>query len=244
MARGMGQMIEELAARMPKVKIRTAFPVVRMENQGAWKLTSENGESLEADAVCLAVSSHRAARLIGPFAPAIANQLDSIPYESAVTVNLAYRASEIPEVPQGFGVVVPSAEKRKIIGMTFSSRKFPGRAPEDHVLVRVFLGGALHRDIPGLSDPEILAAVRTELKDILKIEARPVFSVLRRYPRAMPQYHVGHLDKVKKIFSDLRTQPGLFLTGNAYWGVGIPECIARAEQAAEQMVEYLGSSHD
>lgn len=240
---GMEQMITGLASKLGKVRIRTAFPVKRIEKMQCWKIFGENGEVLEADAVCLALPSYKSAELLAPFLPEVAAELEKIVYEPVATLNFAYDAASIPELPEGFGVVVPAAEKRNIVGMTFSSLKFEGRSPQGKILIRVFVGGAFQHDVLNWSDAEIQSMVREELKEILKIEAVPLFCVLRRYPRAMPQYHVGHLERVKKIFEGIEKIPGIYLTGNAYWGVGIPECIARGEKAAEQIAASFGDLH-
>lgn len=236
---GMEDLIQALIANLSGVQTRTDFPVETVRRLGgSWQVQSTDGQSLDFDAVCLAVPAHRAASILKQTAPEICVSLEKIPYESAMIVNFAYDLKSLPPLPEGFGVVVPEKENRKIVGLTFCHQKFEGRAPEEKVLIRVFMGGAFHRDLYELSDAELTALAEEELKIILKIEPAPLWSNLRRYPKAMPQYEVGHLEKVSTIFKDLEKYPGLFLTGNAYHGVGIPESIERAGLAAEKIFSF------
>lgn len=236
---GMEELIQALVSHLNQAVLRTDFPVLAVRKaDGKWRVESANGQSIDFDVVCIAAPAPRAAAILKQEAPEISEQLEKISYESSVIVNLAYETKKLPSLPQGFGVVVPESEKRKIVGVTFSHQKFMGRAPEEKVLVRVFMGGAFHRDLYGRSDSELVALAEEELKIILKIEAKPVWTLLRRYPKAMPQYEVGHLERVESIFKNMEKYPGLFLTGNAYYGVGIPESIERAHAAAEKMAAF------
>ena len=165
--------------------------------------------------------------------PELAERLKAIPYTSAATVNLAYRRDDVPHPLDGFGFVVPAVEKRALLGCTFSSVKFPGRAPEGHALLRAFLGEST---LASRSDAAVEAAVRADLRDLLRIAAPPLFSVIRRHERAMPQYAVGHLDRVAEIEAAVARYPGLALAGSAFRGIGIPDCIHSGEQAAERLI--------
>ena len=204
-----------------------------------WQVDFENGATLEADAVCIALSACQAAPLVISVAPHLAKQLAAIPYESVATVNLAYKRSDIPHKLDGFGFVVPAITKRKIVACSFSSVKFDGRAPGGMVLLRVFVGGAFHREIYALDDNEMTRTVTDELRHYLGIEKLPLFTSISRYPRTMPQYQVGHLDMIRSIQAQLSDFPGLYLTGNAYRGIGVPDCIKWAESAAEAMYTFL-----
>lgn len=241
MKKGMEQLAAGLASRLDRVKIHTGFRVKNLERGTRWTLTAEDGRSLKADVVCLALPAFRSAELLRPLEPETAQALEKIPYESVATLNLAYRAADVSGLPEGFGIVIPAAEKRNLVGISFSSQKFSGRAPQDGVLIRVFIGGSFHRALLEKSDAELQKMAQEELHQLLNIQAKPLLAVLKRYPLAMPQYPVGHLENVEKIFSSVKALPGLFLTGNAYWGVGIPECIFRAEQAADRIAEFCGN---
>jgi oxygen-dependent protoporphyrinogen oxidase len=132
----------------------------------------------------------------------------------------------------GFGFVVPATEKMTTLACTFSSAKFAGRAPEGQVLLRAFVGGAMNPEALELDDEALVAAVRAELQRVLDIRSAPVRAIVSRWPRSMPQYPVGHLERVARIRGRLAQHRGLLLAGNAYGGVGIPDCIASGESAA------------
>ncbi len=242
---GLQTLVDALIQRMPEVALRSRARVTHLAAGPAWTIALQDGQSLQAEAVCLALPADRAAALLGSISPSAAKELAAIPYESVATVNLAFRRADVPHALDGFGLVVPAVERRGIVGCTFSSVKFSGRAPEGSVLLRAFVGGALHRAMVELDDAGMQRMVRRELRELLGIEAEPQFSSVRRFPRAMPQYHVGHLSRVEAAEAKLRRYPTLFLTGNGYRGIGIPDCIAQAESAAQRMFDQLaaGASH-
>jgi len=142
----------------------------------------------------------------------------------------------------GFGFVVPRAERRALLACTYASRKFPGRAPDGHELVRAFVGGALRPDLPALDDAAITELVRRELEALVGITAAPELVRVRRHPRAMPQYAVGHLERVAAIEIRVATVPGLALAGAAYRGVGIPDCVRGGEAAADAVLDAASSA--
>jgi oxygen-dependent protoporphyrinogen oxidase len=173
---------------------------------------------------------------VQPLDTTLAQELDAIAYASSATVTLGYRAADVPRALPGFGFVVPFSERRPLLACTFASRKFAGRAPEGHELIRAFVGGARRPDLVELDDDAIVALVRSELQALVGIAADPVLVRVQRYLRAMPQYAVGHLDRVTSIEARVATLPGLALAGAAYRGVGIPDCIRSGEAAAESVV--------
>ena len=236
---GMRTLVDALIAKMPDVSLRRCASVARIEAGAVWRLILHDGQSLDAEGLCLALPADRAATLLGPCAPDLAEQLAGIPYESVATVNLAFRKADVPPSLSGFGVVVPALEARRIVGCTFSSMKFSGRAPETSVLLRAFVGGALQREMFALDDAAMERMVREELRDVLGIQAPPILISLRRHRRAMPQYHVGHLSRVAAIEAIVHRSPGLYLTGNGFRGIGLPDCIHQAEITAERMVAAL-----
>lgn len=238
---GLQMLVDALIRRMPEVTLRQRAVVTRLAAGAAWTVSLQDGQSLQAEALCLALPADRAAALMSSVSPSIAKELAAIPYESVATVNLAFRRTDVPHALDGFGMVVPAIERRGIVGCTFSSVKFSGRAPEGSVLLRAFVGGALHRAMYELDDSGIQRMVRRELRELLGIEAQPLLSSVRRFRCAMPQYHVGHLDRVKAMEAKLARYPGLFLTGNGYRGIGIPDCIAHAESTAQRIVEQVAS---
>ena len=153
-------------------------------------------------------------------------------YASSATVTLAYRRADVPHPLDGFGFVVPRVERRALLACTFSSVKYPGRAPEGLALLRCFLGGALDESALERSDDDLAATARAELRDALGVSAEPVLVRVRRWPHAMPQYRVGHLDRVDAIERALGRLPGLALAGSGYRGVGISDCVRSGEAAA------------
>jgi len=237
---GVQTLVDALAARLPEGCLRASTRVERLSRRtdGVWQVVvsstgSEECELLEADALCLALPAYRAAALLREIDASLADQLEAIPYRSSATVNLGYRRSMIQHPLDGFGFVAPEVERRLTMGCTFSSVKFPGRAPEGHVLLRAFLS---ERALEGRDDSALVTGVRQDLDDLLGITAPPLFAEVWRHERSMAQYLVGHLDRVAAIEAATARHPGLALAGNAYRGIGIPDCIHGGELAAEQLL--------
>jgi len=157
-------------------------------------------------------------------------------------VNLAYKMSDFPRMPQCFGFVVPAAEGREIIAGSFSSLKFPGRAPDGFILMRVFMGGVLQRRMMERGDEQLIAAARHEIAALLGVNAAPILTRVARWSDSMPQYAVGHLNLVSEIEQRAAKLSGFALAGAAYRGVGLPDCIRSGEQAADAVWSYLHST--
>jgi oxygen-dependent protoporphyrinogen oxidase len=204
-----------------------------------WRIETHRKESLVADAVCLALPAAVSARLLRPVDDLLAFELEGISYASSATINLAYRRSDIPHALDGFGFVVPFVEKRSLLACTFSSVKFSGRAPEGFVLLRAFAGGALQPELLELDDAELLSRIRADLRDLLGVSTTPLFTEVSRWHNSMPQYHLGHLERVNRIEKRIASLPTLTLAGNAYSGIGIPDCIRSGEKAADHLASLL-----
>jgi protoporphyrinogen/coproporphyrinogen III oxidase len=204
-----------------------------------WKIKTDQDELLNADAVCIALPAYISARLLSGVDAQLASDLNEIPYASSATINLGFKRSDIPHPLNGFGFVVPFIEKRSLIACTFSSVKFPGRAPQGHALLRVFVGGALQPEMFDLSGDEMLSRACADLRDLLGIERAPLFAEVSKWERSMPQYNLGHLAKIERIQKRASSLPGFTLAGNAYSGLGIPDCIRSGEAAADQLVDLL-----
>jgi oxygen-dependent protoporphyrinogen oxidase len=238
---GVSTLADALASRL-EGSIRRGAEVAAVERElDAWRVTLADGSQVGADAVICAAHAYTAARLLRRIEARVADHLGYISYASAATVSLTWRVGDFPKPLDSFGFVVPSIERRKIIAASFSSLKFEGRAPEGFVLARVFLGGVLQSDMMKLSDDEMVAAARDEFRDLLGVTAAPGMTEVQRWPAAMPQYAVGHLDRVAKIEEVAAGIPDLFLAGAAYRGVGVPDCVHSGENAAEAAFERLAS---
>lgn len=235
--RGMETIVQALLRQLPSDAMHTRAEVTRLSRDGSgWNLSCGDGRRIDADGVILAVPARHAAELLHGTDTGLYEELAAITHASSAVMNLAYRRSDVPHPLDCFGFVVPAVEDRKIIACTFSSVKFPNRAPEGLVLLRVFLGGMLQQELLQSGDEILLRIVRGELRDLMGIENEPLHSELARYPDAMPQYLVGHGRRVERIESLLGRHPGLALAGNAYGGVGLPDCVRSGEQAAERIL--------
>jgi oxygen-dependent protoporphyrinogen oxidase len=230
---GMAQMIDTLASRLPAGAVQLKSRVAGLERTGAgWRLGTASG-AVDADAVIIAAEAHGAARMLRYVDPSAAALLNEIPYASSATVSLGYRRTDVPHPLDAFGFVVPRTEGRALLAATFSSVKYPGRAPEGHALVRCFLGGALDPKMLDRGDDELVDQARAELRAALGLTADPVLTRLSRHPAAMPQYRVGHATRIETIERRLAALPALFVAGGAYRGVGIADCVRSGEAAAE-----------
>lgn len=230
--RGLGALVDHLAADLPPGTLRTGTRVTALERGGSpagWTVRTAAGGSIAAHDVVLALPASAAGALLRGPDPALADLLGGIRHGGAATVTLAYGRDDLPDTPHGFGFVVPRAEKRALVACTFSSRKFAGRAPEGGALLRAFL------PCPdaAAADPRALEeTARRELRAMIGITATPRFARVFAYPGALPQYTVGHLERVAAIESRLRGLPGILLAGSGLRGIGVPDCIRAGEEAA------------
>jgi oxygen-dependent protoporphyrinogen oxidase len=232
--RGMETLIRGLSRIEADIRLNTRVEGLRW-GDGAWAIRT-SAEEIGADAVCLAVPAYVAASLIENVSGSLAAKLRQIKYASTATINFAYKRSDIKHPLNGFGFVVPFVEKRSLIACTFSSVKFSGRAPEDHVLLRAFAGGALQPQIFGLDEADLVPRIDADLRELLGITGRPLFTEVAKWERSMPQYEVGHLDRVAEIENGVSKLSGFALAGNSYRGAGIPDCIRSGEKAAESIL--------
>ncbi|MBI2543687.1 MAG: protoporphyrinogen oxidase, partial [Candidatus Rokubacteria bacterium] len=232
-ADGMEEFTRALGDRLPPGSVRLKERVVGLRRDGGrWRVGLADGSGVDADAVIVAAEAPQAARMVRALDPSLAHLLEAIPYASSATVALAYRREEIAHPLDGFGFVVPRTEGRALLACTFSSVKYPGRAPPGHALLRVFVGGPLDEGILKEDDARMAAIVRAQLNELLGVTAPPLLTRVHRYPASMAQYHVGHLETVAAIERRLVGHPGLALAGSAYCGVGISDCVHSGEAAA------------
>lgn len=207
-----------------------------------WDLEFADGSRDQSDLLCLAVTAPAAARLTDTFSPLLSEALRRTPYEDAVTVNLAFKASDCPALPAGAGFVIPKLEELPLVGVTIAHQKFEGRGPEDGVLIRAFIGGVYHREVLKYKNAQLEALAFETVRKLLRIHTKPLWTALVRYPEAMPQFLVGHFSGVALLREQLKSFPGLFLTGNYFSGVGIPDCVHEAEKTADAMMSFLKRS--
>jgi oxygen-dependent protoporphyrinogen oxidase len=187
----------------------------------------------------IATPSYAASELLKEVDGELTEKLLSIPYVSTATVSIAYKKAEVKHPLNGFGFVVPKTERRRIMAATWTSVKWAHRAPEDMVLIRCFLGGAKQGELVFLTDEEMTRVVREELKDIMGIDAEPVITRIYRWKDAMPQYTIGHDERVAEIEELTEKHPGLYLTGSAYRGIGISDTVREAEETAKKVLGCL-----
>jgi oxygen-dependent protoporphyrinogen oxidase len=235
----MAELIEALVARLESlgVDLRTNQAVAAIRAvDGGYVVVLDDGTALPAAAVVLATPAPVTAGLVRDLCPAAATLLDEIPHASTATVSLAYRRDDIGTPPAGYGFVVPRAEGRHLLAGTWGSGKWPGRAPGEQVLVRGYVGGVGREAVLEADDDGLVHLVRAELGALAGIRGTPVHAEVHRYPAGMPQYNVGHLGRVERIRAALAACPGLAVTGAAYGGVGIPDCIADALTTARQIL--------
>ncbi|HLE24666.1 MAG TPA: protoporphyrinogen oxidase [Thermodesulfobacteriota bacterium] len=210
-------------------------PQAGMAN-GGWRVFMEDGTWLDTDGIIIATPAYQTAALVERLDKSLASDLRKIEYASSVVINLAYRGEDISHPLDGFGFVVPMVEKLTIIACSFSSVKFAGRAPEGSVLLRCFVGGAINPEAYELENSELINAAHKEISSLLGIKAQPLFALVHRHPQSMPQYPVGHLEHIAQINAKVSKYRGLAFAGNAYNGVGIPDCIRSGEAAAESIL--------
>jgi oxygen-dependent protoporphyrinogen oxidase len=238
---GMNQLVEALAARLDPASVRLSTPVSGLEKVAdGWKVAA-GGSTEFYDAVILASPAWAAAELLGRIDSQLAGELRAIPYSSSITVNLIYDEDQLGRLPDGFGFLIPMVEGRSMLACTFVHRKFLGRTPTGKVVLRAFLGGMKNEALIAAPDEALLATVRRELSEILgdKIlppTAEPEHAQVSRWPRAMAQYAVGHQERMQRIHARVAALPGLRLAGNAYDGIGIPDCIRLGRLAAKELL--------
>lgn len=236
---GMATLVRALERSLGE-SIRFGADVAEIARRGAgWTVATRDGGTLEAAGVICAAPAYVAARLVRASLPPLSSALAEIEYASSATVNLAYDAGAVRDLPDGFGVLMPAIERRRIVALSFSSLKFLNRAPTGKFLMRAFVGGALNAEMMRLEAAAMVDVVREELRDLLGIRAAPLFTHVWRWLNSMPQYKLGHLERVAAIEHQTADLTGFALAGAAYRGVGIPDCIRSGKLAAELVFSQL-----
>jgi oxygen-dependent protoporphyrinogen oxidase len=237
---GMQQMVDAISARLDPAAIRLHTRVRGIYPDGGdWRIAIDMGSSEAFDAVIVSTPANVAGALLESVDRGLAEDLLGVTYSSSVTVTLGYHTDQLKHMPSGFGFLVPRSEGRRMLACTFVHNKFPHRAPVGKGILRCFLGGARDEAVLSLTDDEIVDTVRRELKDIVKLDARPMFERVYRWRGAMAQYELGHLARVARVEQRVKNIPGLELAGNAYHGIGVPDCIREGTNAANAVVQSL-----
>lgn len=235
---GLSTLIERLTALLPEGALRIGHRVLgldplRVEDGGGYRVHCD-GETIEADAVCIAAPAYEAGSLLERMAPDASRPLSRIPYRSSATLSLGFSASQFERDLSGSGFVVPRSEGWNVVGCSFTSLKFAGRSASDVVLLRAFVG-----DTQQISADAMAQETIARLSRVLSIRGNPLFTHLARHESAMPQYEIGHQQRLRDIQAALERHPGLFLAGNAYRGIGMPDCIRSGWEQAQACIGYL-----
>jgi oxygen-dependent protoporphyrinogen oxidase len=232
--------VAALVASLPVARRRTSAAVAGLEpREGGIGFTLADGTTVAARAVVIAVPAPAAAPLLAPLSPAAGEALASIPFASSATIALGYRRADVAHRLDGYGFIVPRGEGLRCTACTFVSTKFPGRAPESHVLLRAFVGGTRDPGVLDLPDAELVALARRELGPLLGLDGSPVLERVYRWPRGTPQMEVGHLARMARLDAILAGLPGVFLTGAGLRGTGLPDTIADAQRAAAAAAAFV-----
>jgi protoporphyrinogen/coproporphyrinogen III oxidase len=240
---GLRTLVDALATSLPEGSIELSVRVREISRVGPtrWVIATDRREAPDlADGVIVATPAPRATELMKACDAALSEQLGRIEYASSAVVTLVYPRAHIAHPLDGFGAVVPAVENRPIVAASFLNVKFPAWAPADRAVIRVFMGGVLRPEMVDRSDGELIAIAKAELGDLIEARGEPVEPPrVARWRQSMPQYHVGHLHLVDEIERRVATHHGLQLAGNAYRGVGIPQCIRSGRTAAERLIAQL-----
>ena len=239
---GLAEIVEKLVESLTlnNADLRLNTKVLKITNpQLRYVVELEDGSNLEADSLVLATPAFVSGRLLASIDPSLASDLQSIPYVSTATVSLAYHLRDVPRDLDGYGYVIPRREERRALACTWTSTKFPHRAPAGYALIRVFVGRA-GQDIPW-NESDLLTLAKEELQLTLGIHAEPLLHRVFVWDKAMPQYNLGHPETLSRIDAALENHPGLALAGNGYRGIGIPDCIHSGELAVEKILRGIQS---
>jgi oxygen-dependent protoporphyrinogen oxidase len=233
---GMQHLAETVISRLTPASLLTNAPVQAIQRQAGRWVVSAGLQSDQFDSVIVALPATAAAQVLRIASPELSAELAAIQYSSSITVGLGYDRDVRQSLPPGFGFLVPRSEGKNLLAATFVHNKFPHRAPENRALLRCFFAGRNAESVWTLGDDQIVGIVRNELQQILGLRAEPLFARVYKWKSAMAQYGVGHLDRLERIERLRQQLPGLALAGNAYRGIGVPDCVRSGRDAAKQLV--------
>jgi oxygen-dependent protoporphyrinogen oxidase len=240
---GMQSLTDAVAAKLADVRVATPVVGLAPVAQGGYvvRCNPRHGDAareVHARAVVVAVPAYAAAALVAPLSPAVARELEAIVYPPVASAVFGFLRSSLKHPLDGFGFLVPAVERRRILGTIFSSTLFPNRAPEDHVALTTFVGGMRQPDL-ATGDEAVSHTVRAELKPLLKVKTSPVMTAVTCWERAIPQYELGHLDRMERVAALERDHPGLAFCANWRGGISVGDCVKSAASVAERVADYL-----
>jgi oxygen-dependent protoporphyrinogen oxidase len=239
---GLDELTGALASRLGD-RLRLGVSIVQAERaaSGFRLAVEEDGSSstVDCDAAVLAIPAHQACAVVRPLDSDLSEILARIPYVPVALVHLGYFTSALPRPPDAYGFFVPASERLKILGAIFASAIFPGRAPDRFSLFSVRTGGARHPEMANLPDEELTALAHADLRCLLGLTAPPAFAHIVRHQRGLPQYTLGHMDRLAALEAGERRYPGLYFHGNAYHNAGVPELVSRSGKLARRLAEEL-----
>src|SRR5579864_5384751 len=233
---GMQHLAEAVVAQLAPSSLLVNTPAQALQREAGTWVVSAGMQSDQFDAVIVALPGPAAANVLSMVSPELSSELAAIQYSSSITVGLGYDRDVRQSLPPGFGFLVPRSEGKRLLAATFVHNKFPHRAPEDRALLRCFFAGSNAENVWQLSDEQIVGIVRNELQQIIGLRAEPLFARVYKWKSAMAQYSVGHLERLDRIERLRQQLAGLALAGNAYRGIGVPDCVRSGREAVKQLV--------
>lgn len=244
---GLQQLVDAIVARLNPLAIRLSTPVSSIEKTAQGWIVGFAGEAQPFDAVIVASPAWAAGAMLNTVDAQLGEELLGIPYSSSITINLVYDEAKLGKLPDGFGFLVPASSGHAMLACTFAHRKFLGRTAPGKAVLRAFLGGMRNESLMSEPDKILIATVRRELSEILGariigLHIEPERVQVNRWRQAMAQYAVGHQDRMKRIQERVQGLPGLRLAGNAYDGIGIPDCIRLGRKAARELMQVASTS--
>ena len=236
---GMNTLINAIVQKLDPSSVHMNCEIASIESKNSSWNISVNHENKSYDVVCLAMAPQQIANVFLNLSETEKQMLNSIPFASSAIYNLGFRSSQIKNKPNAVGFIVPQTEKKHFIACSFMSDKYENRAPHDHSLIRVFVGGALQENVFKLPEDQLRSTIKKELSTLLKIEGEPILEDWIMWKESMPQYTLGHEQRLNQIQLSFKKFPNLYVVGNAYRGVGIPDLVEHANQVADQIIDQL-----
>ncbi len=244
---GMATLIDAMVADLaadPVAEVRVNAEVRQISpTEDGWRVTTSDGDHGPFDAVVEAAPAHAAVRHLEHLDPIFANHLAAIPFAPMAVIALGFKREAVTHDLNGFGMLVPTREKRELLGALWTSSIFGGRAPEGRILLRCMAGGSANPGFMEQTDDEMAAVLLSELRPLFGLKGAPDMVKVIRHDRAIAQYVPGHLARLKELDRTTASYPGLFLTGSSYRGISVNACVKEAETIAVNVLKGLAEKH-